>query len=191
MIGGDRAYGMGGYNKTPVEEALPVHMEVRDKERRPDVALVFVVDKSGLDGRMPLQRSEPGPDELGRRGQSRYRQGSHPAGLGAATGRRQARRGGVRRCAGRWAVDIAQLPSLSKSSNAIAPVQPNGRTNVRGGLLAAKAALEKTDARVKHVILLTDGWSQSGNASDIADEMRAEGITISTVAAGSGSAPTI
>ncbi|MEJ7753504.1 MAG: VWA domain-containing protein, partial [Candidatus Limnocylindrales bacterium] len=47
MIGGEGSYGAGGYRQTPLEEALPVDMEVRDRERQPDVALVVVIDRSG------------------------------------------------------------------------------------------------------------------------------------------------
>jgi len=188
MIGGDRAYGMGGYNKTPVEEALPVHMEVRDKERRPDVAIVFVVDKSGSMAACHCNDPNQGPMNSG--GVVKVDIAKEAILQASALLQAEDKLGVVAfDDVPRWAVDVAQLPSLAEIEQAIAPVQPNGRTNVRGGLLAAKAALEKTDARVKHVILLTDGWSQSGNASDIADDMRAEGITVSTVAAGSGSAP--
>lgn len=188
MIGGDRAYGMGGYNKTPVEEALPVHMEVRDKERRPDVALVFVVDKSGSMAACHCNDPNQGPMNSG--GVVKVDIAKEAILQASALLQAEDKLGVVAfDDVPRWAVDIAQLPSLVEIEQAIAPVQPNGRTNVRGGLLAAQAALEKTDARVKHVILLTDGWSQSGNATDIADDMRAQGITISTVAAGSGSAP--
>jgi hypothetical protein len=54
--------------------------------------------------------------------------------------------------------------------------------------VAAQEALEKTDARIKHVILLTDGWSGGGDNLDVAQQMRAQGITLSVVAAGGGSA---
>ena len=47
MVGGPRAYGAGGYTKTPMEEALPVDMGVRNRQREPDIALVVVIDKSG------------------------------------------------------------------------------------------------------------------------------------------------
>ena len=47
MLGGRESYGAGGYLDTPLEEALPVYMTVRDRERSPDVAMVAVVDKSG------------------------------------------------------------------------------------------------------------------------------------------------
>ena len=39
---------------------------------------------------------------------------------------------------------------------------PLGSTNVRAGLLAAEDQLKNTDARIKHAILLTDGWSGGG-----------------------------
>ena len=47
MVGGDQSYGVGGYGTTPIEQALPVYMDVRDRQERPDLALVFVIDKSG------------------------------------------------------------------------------------------------------------------------------------------------
>jgi hypothetical protein len=47
MVGGDQSYGVGGYGTTPIEQALPVYMDVRDRQERPDIALVFVIDKSG------------------------------------------------------------------------------------------------------------------------------------------------
>lgn len=47
MIGGEESFGVGGYGRTPVEEALPVYMDVRNREERPDLALVFAIDKSG------------------------------------------------------------------------------------------------------------------------------------------------
>src|SRR5207342_1741861 len=47
MIGGPESYGAGGYQKTPLEESLPVDMGVRDRQKQPDIALVVVIDQSG------------------------------------------------------------------------------------------------------------------------------------------------
>ena len=47
MIGGPNSYGAGGYQRTPLEETLPVDMGVRDRQKQPDVALVVVIDQSG------------------------------------------------------------------------------------------------------------------------------------------------
>ena len=38
---------MGGYYKTPLEETLPVEMQVKDPKRFPSVSIVIVMDKSG------------------------------------------------------------------------------------------------------------------------------------------------
>src|SRR5262249_57177571 len=67
--------------------------------------------------------------------------------------------------------------------NAVAPIEPEGGTNVHAGLVAAQEALQHIDARIKHVILLTDGWSGGGDNTDVAQQMRAQGITLSLVAA--------
>lgn len=190
MIGGDRAYGMGGYSKTPIEAALPVNMEVKDKQRRPDVAIVFVVDKSG--SMAACHCNNPDASAMRTNGGVVKVDIAKEAVLQASALLQPDDQLGVVAFddVPRWAVDVAKVPSLQQIEQAIAPIAPNGQTNVRGGLLAAKAALEKTQARIKHVILLTDGWSSAGAANaDIAEQLRAEGITLSTVAAGGGSAP--
>lgn len=43
MIGGDQSYGVGGYNGSPVERALPVEMEIKQKKVIPSGALVMVM----------------------------------------------------------------------------------------------------------------------------------------------------
>jgi hypothetical protein len=35
VVGGPESFGMGGYYKTPLEEALPVDMQIKDQERFP------------------------------------------------------------------------------------------------------------------------------------------------------------
>ncbi|MCK9905254.1 VWA domain-containing protein, partial [Frankia sp. Cpl3] len=47
MTGGKNGFGMGGWFKTPVEEALPVYMDLRGKEKLPWLGLELIVDKSG------------------------------------------------------------------------------------------------------------------------------------------------
>ena len=50
-VGGENAYGAGGYLRTPLETVLPVNMDVQSKEREANLALVLAVDKSGSMGR--------------------------------------------------------------------------------------------------------------------------------------------
>ncbi|MCC7490997.1 MAG: VWA domain-containing protein [Fimbriimonadaceae bacterium] len=50
MIGGDESFGAGGYYQTPVEEALPVDMDIRKMRHVPNVGVAIVIDKSGSMG---------------------------------------------------------------------------------------------------------------------------------------------
>ena len=50
-------------------------------------------------------------------------------------------------------------------------------------------SLEGATATRRHIILLTDGWSTSGQYDAILKQMKADGITLSTVGAGGGSNP--
>jgi uncharacterized membrane protein len=47
MIGGDSSFGAGGYRDSPIEDALPVSMDIRPHEIEPPVAVVVVIDASG------------------------------------------------------------------------------------------------------------------------------------------------
>ncbi|MFQ5434869.1 MAG: VWA domain-containing protein, partial [Anaerolineae bacterium] len=49
-VGGPESYGMGGYFQTPLEETLPVEMQIKDQERFPSVSIVIVIDRSGSMG---------------------------------------------------------------------------------------------------------------------------------------------
>ena len=51
MIGGDQAFGLGGYYKTTIEEILPVRSDFEKEKEKPSIAMVLVIDKSGsMDG---------------------------------------------------------------------------------------------------------------------------------------------
>ena len=47
MVGGEESFGLGGYYRTPIEEALPVTMEVKQKIEIPSLAVVLSIDRSG------------------------------------------------------------------------------------------------------------------------------------------------
>ncbi|MFN8454220.1 MAG: glutamine amidotransferase [Anaerolineae bacterium] len=81
-------------------------------------------------------------------------------------------------------------PWLGESSleEAIGGMAANGQTNIYAGLAAAEESLGAVPARVKHIILLTDGWSHSGAYDELVARLAQKGITLSVVAAGGGSA---
>jgi uncharacterized membrane protein len=47
MTGGKRSFGTGGYFRSPLEEILPVSMELREEHRKLRVAIAIALDRSG------------------------------------------------------------------------------------------------------------------------------------------------
>jgi uncharacterized membrane protein len=190
VTGGENAFGAGGYLRTPLEEALPVDMDVRSKEQSPSLALVLVVDKSGSMGRCHCDN----PDL----NQSYTRQeiGQPKVDIAKEAIMRAAGALGPQDYLGvvafdeaaRWALDVQQIVDVIELERSIGSIQAQGQTNLRAGVETAYAALQGVEARFKHVILMTDGWVRSGDLTALAESMRDQGITLSVVAAGGGSA---
>jgi Ca-activated chloride channel family protein len=190
MVGGEDAYGAGGYLRSPIEEALPVYMEVKNKDVQSNLALVLAVDKSGSMGRchcddpdlnQSYDRVEVGQPKVDIAKEAIMRSASalgDQDSLGVVAFDQQAR----------WALQVGPVVDPHTLEGAIGAFQAEGQTNLRAGVEAAYQALEKTDARRKHIILMTDGWVHTGDLSDLARQMQDEGITLSVIAAGGGSA---
>ena len=60
----------------------------------------------------------------------------------------------------------------------------DGNTNIYAGLKAAYDDLVTNPASLRHIILITDGWSTSGAYDELLDDMKAAGITLSTIGTG-------
>lgn len=190
-VGGPSAYGAGGYTDTPLEESLPVDMGVRDRQKQPDVALVVVIDKSGsmdachcntFDGGMGggagiagVKKVDIGKEAILRAASALTAQDE----LGVVAFDESAH----------WVVKTAPVGGLQDLQASIAGITANGQTNIFGGLDQAVKSLKDATATRRHIILLTDGWSSSGQYDQILKDMKAAGITLSTVGAGGGSNP--
>jgi len=191
MIGGQDAFGAGGYLRTPVETALPVDMEVRSRTQEPNLALVFAIDKSGSMGRCHCDNPSALPGQYVRveSGLSKVDIAKDAVMQAASLLGRTDYIGVVAFDSNAlWALQVQTLAEPSIIQNKIGGMRPEGQTNVYAGLSEAEAALAKTPARLKHVLLLTDGWSRSGDYEALAHKMQDEGISLSIVAAGGGSA---
>jgi uncharacterized membrane protein/Mg-chelatase subunit ChlD len=191
VVGGPRAYGAGGYTDTPLEEALPVDMGVRDRQKQPDVALVVVIDKSGsMDachcnsfgggmgggtGIAGVKKTDIGKEAILRAASALTERDE----LGVVAFDEQAH----------WVVKTAPLGGLADLQGSIAGIAPLGQTNIFAGLDQAVQSLKGATATRRHIILLTDGWSSSGQYDEILKQMQAAGITLSTVGAGGGANP--
>ncbi|HEU4323739.1 MAG TPA: VWA domain-containing protein [Roseiflexaceae bacterium] len=180
MVGGEESFGAGGYRRTPLEQVLPVHLDPNSTSTTPDVALAMVIDRSGSMG-----------DESGGSGRSKLdlaKEAVYQASLGLA--QRDQLGLVVFDTEATWVLPLQKLPPAVELEQALSRFNDGGGTNIRPGIEEAARALEQAEARVKHVILLTDGEADS-NYSDLIDQMRAGGVTISTVAIGADSNPNL
>ena len=188
MLGGRDSYGAGGYLDTPLEETLPVYMTVRDRERSPDVAMVAVVDKSGSMADCHCTGdSRDAANPSGQRGFEKV-DIAKEAILRAAEALAPTDQLGVVAfdSNAHWAVRTAPI-DFGAIGNGLG-FAADGSTNIYAGLKAAYDDLVDNPATLRHIILITDGWSTSGAYDELLDDMQAAGITLSTIGTGGGSA---
>jgi uncharacterized membrane protein/Mg-chelatase subunit ChlD len=190
MLGGAESFGAGGYLRTPLEEAMPVDMDVRDKELEANLALVLAVDKSGSMGRCHCDNPDLNQTY------TRQEVGQPKVDIAKEAIMRAASALGAQDFLGvvafdsqpRWVLELTRTHDPVALENSIASFQAEGQTNLQAGVRAAYDALQGVEARRKHIILMTDGWVRTGDLTEIAQEMKEQGITLSVVAAGEGSA---
>jgi Mg-chelatase subunit ChlD len=172
MVGGDQSFGAGGYFKTPIAEALPVSLDVRQRKNYPELALVLAIDKSG-------SMQGDGPDSkiaLARDG-------------AAASVEFLADRDQVAVLAFDDGIEVvvplAPLGGRSEQvRTAISTIGGGGGTEIYPALRHAYEMIRESNAPLKHVLLLSDGQSAGGDYTTLVRSMRADKITLSTVAIG-------
>jgi Ca-activated chloride channel family protein len=187
MLGGRSSYGAGGYLNSVLEDVLPVYMTVRDRQRSPDVALVAVIDKSGSMADCHCTSDNRGTATSGTRGFEKV-DIAKEAILRAADALSPTDQLGVVAFdeGAHWAVQTGPIDLIGLQNSL--GFKADGQTNIYAGLKAAYDDLLKNPAKLRHIILITDGWSQSGAYDTLLADMKAAGITLSTIGTGGGSA---
>ena len=173
VIGGDRAFGPGGYTDTALERVLPVEMTPR--ERQESVALVFAIDTSGsMANYVGAQKKMELAIEAIRAG-IRNLEEDDMAGI-------------ISFSAGKKAHIISRLTSDHDTLiEAVGRLKPTGGTTAMGKAIeTAGKMLKSSDAKRKHIILLSDGKSEGEPTTfiDIAKDLAEARIVITTIAIG-------
>jgi Mg-chelatase subunit ChlD len=175
MAGGESSFGPGGYYGTDIEEILPVDFQPKKKRETPSLALMLVIDKSGS---MNGERIELAKEAA--KATVEILQKDDKVGVIAFDGAPQK------------LVRMQSAANRVRITSDISRLRASGGTDIAGGLEDAYEQLALTPAKLKHVILLTDGHSPTKNIfSELLPAMRIEGITVSTISIGSQSASTL
>lgn len=181
VVGGEHTFGQGDYSGTPLEDALPVTVQLPEKDQASTLAIVIVIDRSG---------SMSGIDTRDRRA-SRMDLAKEGATLAIETLREGDQIGVVAfDYNARWVSEIRPLrgPADFKTvADRIATIQPDGGTDIYAALDVAYRGLQTAQARVKHVILLTDGEGTPAPFPNLLNAYRRANITLSTVGVSSES----
>ena len=192
-LGGTSSYGAGDYLGSELESLLPVVSEVKDPKRRSKVAQVFAVDVSGSmgachcaeDGRGQNARDGGGIEKsaIAREAATLALDGIAPGdelGVIALDDR------------ARWLMDLAPVGDGSAARRGLARIDHGERaTNLAPGLSESAEQLRESDATLRHIVLFTDGFEDQTRLAALADEaaqLREEGITVSVMGTGEGSA---
>jgi len=167
MLGGDESFGLGGYYNTPIEKVLPVKMPVKKTIEKPNIAICLVIDRSGsmTGAKIELAKEAAIASAEVLKGRDR---------IGVVAFDSQPH----------WVVEFTHADDRSSIVNKISTLQAGGGTHIYPALEQAKRALDNESAKVKHIILLSDGQTEgSGYKAQVA-RLASAGITLSTVAIG-------
>lgn len=178
MIGGEDSFLPGGWYGTPVAEALPVDLNIRQRKTFPSTSVAILVDCSGS---MSQEEDGVAKLQLAIKAAERTIQLLGPNDRISVAGSSD----GIE-----W---VARGQSLANRMEAIRKVR---RLEISGGgiyigptIEAAEQLMRGEDSKVRHIIVLADGSDSSDfrDAFERVSAMSADKITTSIVAIGSGS----
>ncbi|MBI2923547.1 MAG: FixH family protein [Planctomycetes bacterium] len=176
MIGGDASFGAGVWQKTPVEEALPVYCDVRQMKHLASLAVCIVIDSSGsmsarvTDGRTKLELAGEAAAEV-------VRVMNENDELAVATVDTEKH----------WVQELARIEDKAAVTHRVTALPPGGGgIYCNAGLKAGFEALRSANSSMRHLILFADSSDaeEHEGCEELIRQAGIEGITLSVVAIG-------
>ena len=165
VSGGENSYGVGGYAGTPLEETLPLKMDIPQHKDNPSIAVVLVIESLESQGEVNISKEAA-------KGVVNLLNSHDMIAVSAAFGD----------------LKIPMQPVTNKAAidAAIDALNPNDPQSYLPDLVTAEKALLNTNAKIKHVILLGDGDATDSYSAQVL-KMVSEHISISVVGTNIGS----
>ena len=167
MFGSDNSFGLGGYYKTPVEEVLPLVSRFEKEKEKPSLAMALVIDKSGSMQGVPIA--------LARQAAKSAVELLSPRDMIGVVGFDSN------------ATVVSELRSASESDAIQASIDSlaaGGGTYMYVGMVSGKEMLDNATAKIRHMIVLSDGRTNPADHEGLVQGMTDAGMTVSTVALG-------
>jgi uncharacterized membrane protein len=164
VIGGQNAYSMGGYGQTPLEQALPVSMDLPKHQKLPVTAVALIIESLEEDTQINISK-EAGKAVLNLLTPQDYVAVSDAPFDGTAG----------------WVVPMQHVTNLKTIDAIIDRMVPGDPDSYTPMLQGAYDELRRTNAKIKHIILLGDGDAEDPAYQSIVSQIHAAGITVSTV----------
>ena len=174
--GGPNSYALGGYRGTPIEDVLPVYMDPKGENEIPSIAIDMVIDQSGSmsDGNGIINNLDLAKESAAA-AVDNLREDEDYVGVIAFDDSYDK------------IVPLEKVTDKDAVKDEIYALAPEGGTSIYPAIAAAALDLSKCDAKVKHIILLTDGQDSNTQYDDLIQIINGAGITLSTVSVGDGS----
>ncbi|MDA1013200.1 MAG: VWA domain-containing protein [Planctomycetota bacterium] len=177
LTGGERSFGSGGYFKSPLDDVLPVSMEMREEHRKMRVAIAIALDRSGS-MRQPVDGGLTKMD-LANLGTAECVKLLSPGDSVAVL------------VVDTEAHEIQGLTRITNKDAIVRKVRDikseGGGIYVYNALVAAGQQLAKADQTTKHIILFSDAGDseQPGEYQALLKKFAENHITVSVIGLGS------
>jgi Mg-chelatase subunit ChlD/uncharacterized membrane protein len=173
VSGGDHAYGPGLYARTPLENMLPVQADLRGSSLQAGVGLVLAIDTSGSMG------EDVGGATIMDMAKEAALAAAESLGPGDEIGLIAFESNST------WAIPPTPASQTDQISAAVNQMSPGGGDDtIEGALKLSSDGLNGVSARNKHVVIITDGETPGGNYDKVIQQLRASGVTVSTIGIG-------